>query len=96
MKNKFIIVSLAMFALMFCTRSALAGTATVSWNANTESDLAGYKVYYGTSARTASDPKTCSLCGYTSVINVGNVLSYVFDNLTDGVTYYFSVSALDT
>ena len=96
MKNKFIIVSLAMFALMFCTCSALAGTATVSWNANTESDLAGYKVYYGTSARTASDPKTCSLCGYTSVINVGNVLSYVFDNLTDGVTYYFSVSALDT
>jgi len=73
-----------------------AGTATIRWNANTESDLAGYKVYYGTSPRTGTDPKSCTLCGYSTVVNVGNVTSYIFNNLTDGLTYYFSVSSYDT
>ena len=30
---------------------ALAGSATLHWQANTESDLAGYRIYYGTSSR---------------------------------------------
>lgn len=96
MKNKFISVLLAIFAFVFYAGSALAGTATVSWNANAESDLAGYKIYYGTGQRTGTDPKVCGLCGYASTINVGNVRTYTFNNLTDGQTYYFSVSAYDT
>jgi len=75
---------------------AFAGSATISWNANTESDLAGYKVYYGTASRTGSDPKTCGLCGYSTNINVGNVRTYTISSLTNGMTYYFSVSAYDT
>ena len=75
---------------------AHAGSATLSWNANTESDLSGYKIYYGTSPRAGTDPKTCVLCGYSSSLNVGNVATYTFNNLTDGTTYYFSVSAYDT
>lgn len=70
-----------------------AGTANLSWNANNESDLAGYKIYYGTSPRTGS----CPPGGYTNIpINVGNVTSYTINNLTDGQTYYFSITAYDT
>ena len=71
---------------------AHAGSATLSWNANTESDLAGYRIYYGMSARTG----TCPTGGYPNNINVGNVAAYTFSNLTDGSTYYFSITAYDT
>ena len=71
---------------------AHAGSATLSWNANTESDLAGYRIYYGTSARTGA----CPTGGYPNNINVGNVAAYTFSNLTDGSTYYFSITAYDT
>jgi hypothetical protein len=73
-----------------------AASATVSWNANAESDLAGYKIYYGTSARTGSDPKICTMCGYSTKLDVDDVRTYTFNNLTNGQTYYFSVSAYDT
>ena len=72
------------------------GSATLTWNANTESDLAGYKVYYGTSPRTGTDPKTCGMCGYASSINVGKVTTYSLSGLTNGQTYYFSITAVDT
>jgi hypothetical protein len=91
MKNKIFIILLTFFALILADY-ALAGTATVSWNANTETDLAGYKIYYGTSARSGA----CPTGGYPNVQSVGKVTSYTFSNLTDGATYYFSVTALDT
>lgn len=78
------------------TNIVLAGSATITWNANTEPDLSGYKIYYGTSQRSGTDPKICGLCGYASNVNVGNVTSYMVNNLTVGQTYYFSVSAYDT
>ena len=74
---------------------ALAGSATLSWTANSESDLAGYRVYYGTSPRTGTDPKVCTMCGYTTKVDVGNVTTYTVANLTNNTTYYFSVTAYD-
>lgn len=67
------------------TASATSTTATLSWNTNTESDLAGYKVYVGTSSGL-----------YGSPIDVGKATSYVMANLKVGNTYYFSVTAYDT
>ncbi len=92
-KTFFVILFTSCFlvSLIFVNK-ALAGTATLSWNANTEPDLAGYKIYYGTSPRTG----TCPPGGYTNNVNVGNVTSYTFNNLTNGQTYYFSVTAYDT
>ena len=65
-------------------------TASLSWQANSESDVAGYKVHYGTSSKT-----------YTVVENVGlttnpNLPSYMVHNLSEGMTYYFAVTAFDT
>jgi len=75
---------------------ALAGSATLSWSGNTESDLAGYKVYYGTTARTGTDPKVCTMCGYSTKVDVGKVTTYTISNLTNNTTYYFSITAYDT
>jgi len=69
-------------------------TVTLGWNANNESDLGGYKVYYGLSQRTCSHPDSNN-CGYSNVIDVGNVTSYYINNLIEGQTYYFSITAYD-
>lgn len=89
-------IFISFLSLCFFAKPAFAGSATLTWNANSESDLAGYQIYYGTSPRTGTDPKVCSNCGYTNNISLGKVTTYVFNNLTDGQTYYFSVSAYDT
>jgi hypothetical protein len=56
----------------------------VSWDANTENDLAGYRVYYGLSAGK-----------YENVITIGNATSQTIGNLSGGSTYYFVITALD-
>jgi len=79
------IPTLALFvmALVLPTLS-FAGSATISWRANAESDLAGYRLYYGTSSRSYGPP-----------VPAGRVTQYTLANLTDGRTYYFGVTALD-
>src|SRR4030042_2765783 len=73
------------------------GTAALSWNANTESDLAGYSIYYGPSPRSGD----CPSAGYPEKIDIGKTNtpenpSYKIENLENGKTYYFSVSSYDT
>ena len=62
-----------------------AGDVIVRWDPNTEPDLMGYKVYWGTSPR-----------NYTNVGNAYNDTSYTVSNLQEGVQYYFAVTAYDT
>jgi fibronectin type 3 domain-containing protein len=57
-------------------------TATLTWNADTSTNLAGYKVYFGTASGV-----------YHSSISVGNVTSYTVPNLAVGNTYFFAVTA---
>lgn len=63
---------------------ALGATVRVSWNANGEADLAGYRVYYGIASGT-----------YSHVVNVGNSTSADVSGLAAGTTYYFAVTAYD-
>ena len=62
-------------------------SATVSWNANTEQDLAGYRIYVGT--RSGS-------YGFAGPFEVSNRTSFTIPNLPVGATYFFAVSAFDT
>lgn len=65
--------------------SLFAGSVVATWNANSEPDLAGYKLFYGTASRT-----------YTDSIDVGNVTEQEVSDLTDGVKYFFAVAAYDS
>lgn len=60
--------------------------ATVTWTANGESDLAGYKVYHGTVPGV-----------YTDISDVtAPTTSKVYSGLYDLVPHYFAVAAYDT
>jgi hypothetical protein len=79
-------------SLFLLDRNAFSAQVTLSWTAPTTNtdgtqlkDLAGYKVYYGTASRT-----------YSTAIDVGKVTNCQINNLTDGLTYYFAVTAYDT
>lgn len=69
---------------MLIAHVALGAEAKVSWDANTEDDLAGYSIYYGTSSGS-----------YDNVVDVGNDTSYTVANLDSNTTYYFVVTATD-
>lgn len=69
---------------LFCKTSPVsAGDAILSWAPNTDSDLAGYKVYYGTASRR-----------YGAPVTVGNQTAYTVTGLGLG-TYYFALTAYD-
>jgi hypothetical protein len=64
------------------------GSATLTWAANGEPDLAGYKVYVGTASGTYNFPG--------SPFTIGRVSTYTVMNLPLGTTYFFCISAYDS
>jgi hypothetical protein len=69
-------------SLLLCQNEASAAQVTLAWDASDKA--AGYKIYYGTSSNQ-----------YTSVIDVGSDLTYIFTDLPDGRTYFFAATAYD-
>lgn len=64
----------------------------INWAMNSESDLAGYIVYYGTASRTYSLMSTSiGLAGSGSTGTPSAVISGLLNN----TTYYFGVTAYD-
>ena len=70
-----VLVTLALIA-------PVSGTVTLTWDANTESDLAGYKIYSGESSQSYGPP-----------FDAGNVTTLKVINLTPGKTYFFAGTA---
>jgi hypothetical protein len=71
--------------ILLLTTWARAGDVTLAWDANTETNLSGYKLYYGASSRT-----------YTASVSVGNVTTYRLTDLNAGQTYFFAATAINT
>jgi hypothetical protein len=61
--------------------------ATLTWNASTSSDVAGYKVYRATTSGAYGAP--------VATLQV-NATSYIATGLQSGTTYFFVVTAFDT
>lgn len=61
-----------------------AADVKLAWDANTEPDLTGYKVYYGTAPRTYGTP-----------LSPGNVTTHTVAGLAPGRTYFFAVTAVN-
>jgi hypothetical protein len=77
----FIAVALILFASV---QTTCAAQVTLSWDANSEPDLAGYRVHYGTASRT-----------YGNTLDVGMKTNFAVTGLQEGVTYYFAATAYD-
>jgi hypothetical protein len=60
------------------------GAMSLAWDANTDPDLMGYKLYYGTASGV-----------YDHSVDVSNVTTYTLTGLTKGRTYYFVATAYD-
>ena len=58
---------------------------SLTWDANSEADLQGYVVFWGTQSRS-----------YSFQQDIGNQQNLTIDNLKGNNTYYFAVTAYDT
>ena len=85
MRQTFLPLAFALFLVMLTSATVDAGTLTLAWNQNSETNIAGYKISYGTQSRV-----------YTTTIDVGNVTSKAISGLSDGATFYFVVQAYNS
>jgi hypothetical protein len=79
---------LVLVAVLCCAltgRLSAAQSVTLAWDANSELDLAGYRLYCGTIPR-----------GYDHSIDVTNATTTAVADLQAGTTYFFAVVAYNT
>lgn len=75
---------LGLLLALVLTAAAQAGSGVnLTWDASPEPGVVHYKIYYGTGSY-----------NYTQTLMVGTVTSATIEGLTEGVTYYFAVTAL--
>jgi hypothetical protein len=74
--------AISIVILVGISAAAEAATVTLAWDPNSEPDIAGYKLSYGTTSGQ-----------YTTTIDVGHVTTRTLTNLAGGVTYYFVLQA---
>ena len=86
MKRSGLRAALVAVALLVSARSLEAQSVTFAWNPNSETDIAGYIICYGTTP----------VVGCANSVNVGNTTTARVSRLTIGRQYFFAVKAYDT
>jgi hypothetical protein len=75
---------LLFYLILLGTDAVFAQSVAITWNSNTEPDIAGYKIYFGTAPR-----------NYDHSIDVNRITEYAISALPDTGLYYFAVTAYD-
>jgi hypothetical protein len=70
--------------LSACGLAKGVSSVSLQWNPNTDPSVVGYNLYYGGVSR-----------GYTNVMDLGNATNAIVDELTEGKTYFFAITAYD-
>ncbi len=78
--------------LMSVANVSFAKDVTLAWDANQESDVAGYKVYYGTNPGAYTGAEAME---GPSPVEMGDGTSATFVGLDDTKTHYFTVTAFN-
>jgi hypothetical protein len=81
----FLLIALLFALCAMPLPAANAAQVTLAWDKNPESDIAGYKIHYGTVSGS-----------YDYSVDVGNFTSCTISGLTEGTTYYFAATAYNT
>jgi hypothetical protein len=81
---------LIIIAFAAITASAQTNTVTIQWNPNTETNLAGYIVAYGTNAGWTTNGQPLFTGPQITSTN------FTVANLPSGPSYWFAVQAVDT
>lgn len=84
-RTAFLVTRTTLFLTVSSASAQTAQSVTLAWNRNPASDIAGYRLYYGTSSGT-----------YTWLIDAGNTLAFTVLGLTAGQTYYFVATDYNT
>jgi len=84
-RDQGLVFTLALIVLILPALAMAGESVKLSWNANTENDVVGYRIYYRTSPG-----------NYSKVVNAGKVTTSSVEDLQDGATYYFVITAYDT
>lgn len=79
-------ILLSLFLILSVQPIFAAQSVTLAWNPNSETNLAGYRLYWGTGSR------NYTFSNQVLVPKTDNTVS----NLTGGVKYYFAVTAYTT
>jgi hypothetical protein len=66
-------------------QKAFAAQVTLAWDANNDSSVTGYKLYWGISSR-----------AYTYSLDVKNVTQYTLPSVPEGFNLFFAVTAYNT
>lgn len=83
--TKIIKTIVLIISIVFLADFAYAESVRISWDSNSESDLEGYVVYYGTVSHS-----------YTQSIDVGLTTDVDITDLSAETAYFFAVTAYDT
>lgn len=90
------------FLLLLWPTISMAGDVTLAWDSNSETNLAGYKLYYDGDADTEMYGGTDANEGDSPVVIYMEDLAdpeaptFTLTGLTDGEYYYFSLTAFDS
>lgn len=79
-----ILLWLSWLPAVFGSLLPTAPSVTLAWNPSADANVTGYRLYYGNTSR-----------NYSNVVAVGPSANTTVSGLSEGATYYFSVTAIN-